>query len=904
MKQVQILTSGAASRRIEFGISLLEKELAKAGYSVSRGVISPEYHRYREIAGEKIYVGCRGRDRFITWLEEQEVLLYHGREPQQEGFCLESCPGRLTVVVGGDETGALYGCQELAGRIAGAGELPRNLAYYDAPEFKLRGPCLGLQKTKIEPPRLTYEYPITPDRFPWFYDKELWHKFLDRLVSYRCNVLYLWSGHPFSSLVKLDEYPEALEVTEAEYELNRAMFRWLTEECDQRGIWVVLKFYNIHIPYPFALKHGLEQRQSRIHPLAADYTAKSIIEFIKSFPNIGLMVCLGEALRGYGNKTEWFVKTIIPAVKEGMRQAGIEEEPPIILRAHDCDPFAAIEGAKDLYTNLYTMWKYNGESLTTYYPRGNWQQQHLALSRMKSTHIINVHVLANLEPFRYNAVDFIHKSVQAAKYRLGGNGLHLYPLFYWDWPYSPDKAEPRLLQLDRDWMWYEAWFRYAWNPERNEQDEALYWAKRVKEHYGISDEAAGLLVAAMNSAGQIAPKILGRIGITEGNRQTFSLGMTLSQITNVNRYSPNRELWHSVARAGEQPDDYLSKELAGRPHIGETPYDMIEEVMADAEAALRKCEQALRLVSEPDGELRRIKSDIEALYHLARFYCFKLEAGMEILKYKYTMDERFMGDFALLDKAERLLAASLDAYRQAAAITEQTYLYANSLQTRHRKIPFPDGEAYCHWSQCLPEYEKEYENFRRNTARLKAGVLPHFEVDAAAALPQVPFRLLSGSSELYKVVKGAKLFSDGDEIIYDVIKPLEGFNGIRMAHAEARSKGCSIRVELPEDSQILIGYVKDRDPKWLQAPELETNAHADDRGGVKVRFKNAIRASSCPPVDIHALQYEKGVHELYFGTGSYLIVGVVPKHVDLDAYAGKHRADGPETLDWLYSDLD
>ena len=426
MKQALILTGGEVGRRIEFGISLLEQGLAQAGYDVRRETLMISSTATAVSTATRFTLAAEA-DPFIAWLEEQEVLLYHGPEPGKEGFYLESCPGRLTVVVGGDDTGTVYGCRELAGRIAREGSLPTNLAFYDAPAFKLRGPCLGLQKTKIEPPRLTYEYPITPDRFPWFYDKELWRVFLDRMVDYRCNVLYLWSGHPFSSLVKLEEYPEALEVSEEEYELNRAMFRWLTEECDRRGIWVVLKFYNIHIPYPFAVKHGLEQRQARIHPLVADYTAKSIVEFNKSFPNIGLMVCLGEALRGYDNKTEWFVKTIIPAVKEGMRQAGIGEEPPIILRAHDCDPFAAIAGAEELYSNLYTMWKYNGESLTTYYPRGSWQRQHKALSGMKSTHIINVHVLANLEPFRYNAVNFIQKSMQAAKYRLGGNGLHLYP---------------------------------------------------------------------------------------------------------------------------------------------------------------------------------------------------------------------------------------------------------------------------------------------------------------------------------------------------------------------------------------------------------------------------------------------------------------------------------------------
>lgn len=55
------------------------------------------------------------------------------------------------------------------------------------------------------------------------------------------------------------------------------------------------------------------------------------------------MVCLGEALRGTQNKTDWFARTIIPAVKQGAKEAGLKEEPPVILRGHDCDPVAAMK---------------------------------------------------------------------------------------------------------------------------------------------------------------------------------------------------------------------------------------------------------------------------------------------------------------------------------------------------------------------------------------------------------------------------------------------------------------------------------------------------------------------------------------------------------------------------------
>lgn len=902
METVTIFNLERPSPRMELGMEYIRKALRGAGYPVRTAPLPDDPTRYRQGAGPKIYIGCRKDAPFLSWLEREELLLYHGPEPQPEGFYLETCPARLTVIAGGDDTGALYGCLELAGRIADGGGIPRNLACFDAPVFQLRGPCLGLQKTRIEPPRLTYEYPITPGRFPWFYDRSMWTKFLDRMLKMRCNVLYIWSGHPFSSLVKVAGYPEALEVTEEEYRLNRETFGWLATECDRRGIWLVLQFYNIHIPLSFARKHGLEQRQTRIHPLVADYTRKSIVEFIRSFPHIGLMVCLGEALRGTQNKTDWFVRTIVPAVKEGARKAGLTEEPPVILRGHDCDPVAAIRGAQKIYSNLCTMWKYNGESLTTCFPRGEWQKQHRSMSSLGTTHIVNVHVLADLEPFRYQAPLFIMRCVQAAQNRLGGNGLHLYPLFYWDWPYSPDKTEPRLLQMDRDWLWYEAWFRYAWNPGRDEKTEKIYWTHRLAVHFGCEETCAARLLDAMESAGQCAPKILGRVGITEGNRQTFSLGMTMSQLTNAGRYRPNPELWHSVARRGEQPDEFVQKERRGQPHIGETPLDTIEEVSADASCA-RENFRLARESMKPSDELAGIGHDIEAIGHLTDFYCDRIRGALRILTYQNTMDENLKGDISLLEEARVWMGKSLRAYRKLSDLTSETYLYANSMQTPQRKIPFPDGGRFRHWVQCLPEYRREAENFSAHLDDMKRGVFPSVPSAAgseARTLPQADFILLSDDCERYEIQKHASLFTDRSVPIQETIPEIRGLTGIRFSSEEAVNRGVGVELELKEDSRILIAYMKARDIHWLQVPELETDTHADDRGGLAPVFQNAMAANGCPPIDIHAFRYEKGRHELYFGTGAYAVVGVIPQKVKLVAKNAEGVGKSLETLDWLY----
>ena len=912
MKRVNVILPKSDSSRLALGLDYIVRELKQSGYEVET-VGEEAVADYRGLEGVKIYAGIRETSEWIQQLEREKELLYHAQEPvREESFYIATLPEQMFVVVGADATGALYGCLELCERIRAKRELPREIYFGDAPALKLRGPVVGLQLTKIEPPRKTYEYPITPGRFPWFYDKALWEEFLDMMLWQRCNVLYIWSGHPFSSLVKLKDYPEALEVTEEEFQENREVFEWLTEECDKRGIWVVLKFYNIHIPLPFAEKHGLELLQRTPSELVADYTYKSIVEFIKSFPHIGLMVCLGEALRGYQYKTEWFLDTILPAVKEGVAKAGLEEEPPLILRAHDCDATGIMDEALKQYSNLYTMWKYNGESLTTFLPAGGWQEIHQELSSHGQTHIMNIHVLANLEPFRFGAPSFIQKCTQAGVSRLGGSGLHLYPLFYWDWPYSPDKAEPRLKQLDRDWLWYETWFRYAWNPNRNPQVERLYWINRLSEHFACSAEGAELLLDAIEAAGEIAPRILRRVGITEGNRQTMSLGMSMPEFTHVKKFRPNIELWKSASTPGEIPDEYVERELKGEKHWGETPLDMVSEVRYYAALAEDKIKAAGAFISEENKsayeEYSYWCSDIEAIALMARSYGKKIEAAIHIIFYKNTMDEELHGDLSLLEKAEQEMGESLELYRELAKLTEKTYLYANSMQTPQRKIPFPDGEAFGHWVQCLPQYEREYENFAKHVQEMKDGIYPSDETEETAnieVLPQAKFEVLTEGYPTYEVKKGSHVFTDAPSAIQNVAPELKGLTGISMSKEHAIKEGAKFKIRFEEDSQLLIGYFKvkgTQNKDWLRVPTLETDTHADERGGLACVFGEAVKVDNSPVVNVHAFQYEKGVHEIYMDNGAYAILGVVPAGVKLNSRQAGLAGDTLDMLDWMFEE--
>lgn len=901
MKKAIIIQAKNKNKRIELGISHIEKALKKTGYEVSFVKEEPG-NDYRDLEGIKLYAGDRTNSDYLKDMEERGLLVYHREKPGTEGFYLNVTAPKLCLVSGGDATGTLYGCMELAERIEQEGKIPDVLAFQDGPVYKLRGPVIGLQKTKIEPPRQTYEYPVTPERFPWFYDRKLWEEYLDMMLQDRCNVLYIWTGHPFSSFVKVEDYPEALEVTEEEYRMNREVFTWLTEEADKRGIWVVLKFYSIHIPLPFAQAHGLELLQSSIHPLVADYTYKSIVEFIKSFPHIGLMVCLGEALRGDQNKEDWFLKTVIPAVNEGIRQAGLQEIPPLILRGHDCKAENIMHKAVKEYSNLYTQWKFNGESLTSYYPTGNWQKKHREMTVHGQTHIMNVHVLANLEPFRFAAPGFIQKCMQAGMHRLGTSGLHLYPLFFWDWPFAPDKTEPRLKQIDRDWMWYKTWMRYAWNPDYDERTEQEYWIGQLASFFGCGREGGMHILRALEAAGECAPRILRRIGITEGNRQTMSLCMTMSQLTNVKKYRPNYELWKSVSTPGEQPDDYVLKELHHEKHFGETPIDMTEDILHFSAEAVREIREAEEFVTSNYEEYSRYVTDIEAIRMICEVYAEKVKAAVNILTYKYTMNEDLKGNLTLLESAADHMQKSLDVYRRLAELTEKTYLYANSMQTPQRKIPFPNGETYGHWIQCLPEYEKEYESFVQHLEEMKKGMYPKEEEpdEQIEALKGCSFKLLSENCETYTVEKGESVFTDYASPIQSTAPEIAGLTGIRFGLGESIESGVTVKVELSQDSLILVGYMSAKGVEWLQVPDLETNTHADDRGGLAVVYGSAVYAEGCPLINVHAFRYEKGTHEIYMGTGGYTIVGIVPADAPVKKRNAGLSDNSLDKLDWMY----
>lgn len=862
--------------------------------------------------------------------EQESKRILDGIDSKQpylaaEAFVLKRKGKTISIISSG--AGWIYGANRLLEYYRDNGTLDFPETIVDKPEMVLRGACLGIQKTEYLPGRKVYEYPYTKESFPWFYDKALWIEYLDMLAAANMNSVYLWNGHPFASLVKLDDYPFAVEVNDEQLQQNREMFSFITTEAERRGIRIYQMFYNILLSKPFAEHYGLstQDRNRPITPLISDYTRKSIAKFVEEYPNVGFLLCLGEAMATIEDDITWMKETVIPGVLDGLKARGSNDRPALILRSHDTDGPRVLKESLPLYPNIYTMSKYTGESLTTYEPRGPWAETHRQLAAAAPVHVSNVHILANLEPWRWASPTFINKTVHAMHNVHHANGLHLFPQAnYWDWPYTADKvdgaaeastnnheyADGRLKQTFRDRIWFDEWGRYAWKADRG--DDSKHWIHYIQDFYGCDETTAARIIEAYDESGEIAPKLLRRFGITEGNRQSLLLGMKMSQLVNPYKYTIYPGFYESCGPEGEKLIEFVEKEFKGEKHVGELPWDIVCQCVEHGEKAVNAIEGLT--VTKNIDEFKRLQNDMRCYKAFAESFKCKVGAASIVLSYKWNKNPEELA-YALLPLHE-----SLEKYKELVALTKDTYLYGPSMQTSQRRIPVGgDGGKYKTWEEMLPIYEEEYQALYNNVQKLlskakaseqpsssasaKASKAPvSAQVPKASALDNLPVSNLRDANgkpyTLVSLAKGAKLFEQRDEAIDTLAAELEGLNALIMNRDTTRINGGVVEFDSEKPVQMLVGFFIDDQNKFASPPKLEIDATGNLYGQAEPVLTHAIAMSGMPMVNIHSYHLPAGHHKIHLPKGIIMVAGFTGEKEMKPRDCGLAGA-GVE-VDWLF----
>jgi hypothetical protein len=409
--------------------------------------------------------------------------------------------------------------------------------------------------------------------------------------------------------------------------------------------------------------------------------------------------------------------------------------------------------------------------------------------------------------------------------------------------------------------------------------------------YGCGSDARYIL-EALEQSGEISPKIIRRFGITEGGRQTMSLGMFMNQLIDPYAYGLYENLYLSDGPAGEKIIEYAEIESLNKAHKGETPVQIAEEIVAHGTAAVKAIDMVRTPLPNHIKEFERLKNDIYCYNEIANFYALKVKAALHILNFKYSRDIKD------LEKAEPFFRESLTHYKALVDLTQESYSYANSLQTGQRRIPVGGNEGKNKtWEELLVHYESEYQNFTRNMNSFDKHEPP--ETPHQSSWEPARFNLIKGG-ELFVLGKDQSVFSDQDDLILELALELKGLTGIRFDRNELETEPVKYVVDLKEDAFILMAFFNSHEPWYLPKPALETDAEAQRRGSAEPVLRHAMAIKNQPGVDIHLAKYGKGRHEIMPGKGCFFISGIISQDNTIrprDAFIGQDRS---ADLGWLF----
>jgi hypothetical protein len=610
-----------------------------------------------------------------------------------EGFAITLGDGGRIHIAGGGAAGALYGVQHA---LAAKGAVQ---PVTEKPDFELRGTVLFWMKDA------SYDYELTPEEFPWFYDRQLLIRYLDYLFQSRFNTIFLWNGFVFPSLVELPEYPDARTLSAEQLRRNQEQFRWFTEGCAKRNISVLVHFYNIHLTKALAKARGVALHYSRPDPFAAKFIRHTLVRFLTEFASVGLYVCPGEALESQ-YQPEWIRDVILKAAEYSGRN------PRVVVR--DWSLPAAKFKETCHYGNLFTELKHNTEMIVSPWP----DPRHALWIGGGRKHIVNVHELADVKPFRWGSPVFTHEMVREWK-KAGLDGAEVYGRFSWRWPYTIDKlapdqkpywpSGPKLITFERDDLWLAAIGRYLWKVDRDPQSEMIYWADRLAGQFG-SAKAGELLRDWYVTTGPILPGLQNLTSVMNmnwfptavGKEQDVDAILTSRQTMEDDQRANAENAKAAVAWTAHYPSRPVDSFFLGRycRHYGlqvtnrmsmpvaeyagklarrqpvtnaMTPdrvADLLVTLAREAEGLARQAETA---ATRAEDEAARYVTDSQAIRFVAEYYRAKVNAALHKRLWRLT------GDAAHQKALVALMEQSVVFYRQLVELTGRTYIAATDM---------------------------------------------------------------------------------------------------------------------------------------------------------------------------------------------------------------------------------
>ena len=299
--------------------------------------------------GKKVVIALASDNAVLALLKSQGGSDVKKMGEQAYSLRTTSSPDLCYWVIGGDDNGAMYGALQIAENIDFKG-FKESYNEEGSPYLKNRGIKFNIPLDK-DSPTYFYGHHGTANKLAiqHVWDMDFWKTWFDEMARNRYNVLSLWSPHPFTSMVNMeDEYPGIAiqgvtgygekdeEVLKNNMTIDEKIDFWqkVMKYGKGRGFDIYFCTWNIFLSTAKG-KHGLTDKpdngQTRI------YLKKCTKKFLDTYPDLaGFGITVGENMGGINakEKEEWAWDTYAMGVME-YAKANPQRKLTFIHRQHD-----------------------------------------------------------------------------------------------------------------------------------------------------------------------------------------------------------------------------------------------------------------------------------------------------------------------------------------------------------------------------------------------------------------------------------------------------------------------------------------------------------------------------------------------------------------------------------------
>lgn len=298
-----IIAYNVESQPLLFGVSQLEKVLKKSGHETQK------ITSFSDVPKANIII---------------QVSTPADPALKKEGYNISYRENKLWITAN-DPAGAMYGTLDVAEQVQ-IGKTWQTVA------TKVVNPHFTVRALKFNLPWSSYRTGrVMEQHMEVCRDLSFWQTFLDQMALNRFNVLSLWNVHPFSCMVKPENFPGANNFSEHEMNAWKDFWTSLFRMAKDRGIETFIVNWNIAVSPEFAATYKVQVRNDT-SALVKRYTREVVTQVIDEYPDLsGIGITLADWMSNFRSpnsflpemtakdREDWIEETVVAGIKNAKR---------------------------------------------------------------------------------------------------------------------------------------------------------------------------------------------------------------------------------------------------------------------------------------------------------------------------------------------------------------------------------------------------------------------------------------------------------------------------------------------------------------------------------------------------------------------------------------------------------